>query len=317
MIRVENLSKHYGSFTALSGISFAINKGKVAGLLGPNGAGKTTTLRILAGAQGASTGRVKLAGHDLEQEPILARRSLGYLPESAPLYPELRVGEHLEFRAALLGIPRRSVREAVTRVLTETHCRKVERVRILELSRGFRQRVGLADALLGTPPILLLDEPTAGLDPNEVREIRELIGGLRESRTVLLSTHALTEVESLCDRVLLMCQGRLIAEGTPEELKSEQNQPRLRVRAVDPEKKGLALLSNLDGVSVRSLSAESTDESEWLVMQNEPSACLDPLAERVSQTLASAGIWLRELSPQRVSLEEVMANLTQAPESEP
>src|SRR5579871_2145943 len=199
MIEVRDLTKRFGGVEALGGISFTVRAGEVVGFLGPNGAGKTTTLRILAGVFPPSSGVVRIAGRDPLVEPLACRRAVGYFPEYAPFYPELGVAEYLGFVARLKRIPR-------------------ARRRVGTLSKGYRQRVGLAQALCGDPPILVLDEPTIGLDPGQVDEIRALIGGLRGERTVLFSSHILSEVERLCERVIVIARGRLAGEGTPAEL---------------------------------------------------------------------------------------------------
>jgi len=218
IIEVEGLTKDYGSVVAVRDVSFSVGRGEVVGFLGPNGAGKSTTLRILAGFLGATSGKVRVNGHDIAEDSLLARASLGYMPEAAPLYPELRVREYLEFRARLKRVPRAKQKASIERALERASLKDVAQTSVGHLSKGYRQRVGLADALVADPPLLILDEPTAGLDPNQVREVRALIKELASDHTVLLSTHILSEVEATCQRALVIDRGRLVAQGSLEEL---------------------------------------------------------------------------------------------------
>jgi ABC-2 type transport system ATP-binding protein len=210
LIRVENLTKTFAGVPAIDGLSFEVHAGEIVGLLGPNGAGKSTTMRVLTGYLPPTAGRAFVAGFDVETSPAEARKSLGYLPESVPLYPEMRVEEYLAFRARLKGV--KSLKAELDRVSERAFLTERRSQVIGTLSKGYRQRVGLADALLGRPKILILDEPTEGLDPVQIRSTRELILGLAKDHTVLLSTHILPEVEQLCQRVLLLSRGRLAAD---------------------------------------------------------------------------------------------------------
>jgi ABC-2 type transport system ATP-binding protein len=218
MIEVRDVTKTFGAVEAVAGISFRVGAGEVVGFLGPNGAGKTTTLRILAGIFPPTSGEVRLAGHDPIREPLACRRAVGYFPEYAPFYPDLGVERYLRFVARLKGVARPRRREAVAAALSACGLEDVRHRRIGTLSKGYRQRVGLAQALCGDPPILILDEPTIGLDPGQVADIRALVRGLRGRRTVLFSSHILSEVEALCERVIVIARGRLVGEGTPREL---------------------------------------------------------------------------------------------------
>ena len=209
MIEVERLTRSFGSLRAVDGVSFAVETGRIVGLLGPNGAGKTTTMRMLTTALIPSSGRGRVAGHDLLDEPLAVRRNLGALPETPPLYPEMRIKEYLAFRAKLRDLSWSQRRIAIGRVLERCALSEVASRPIGQLSKGFRQRVGLADALLHDPPVLILDEPTAGLDPLQTREFRALLRELGGSHAILLSTHILSEVETVCDRALVISQGRL------------------------------------------------------------------------------------------------------------
>ncbi|VTS08684.1 ABC transporter ATP-binding protein [Tuwongella immobilis] len=214
MIHVENLTKYYGDYPAVRGISFDVAKGQIVGFLGPNGAGKSTTMRILSGFLTASSGKATIDGQDVFWRPIEARRRIGYMPESCPLYLEMRVEEYLRFRAGLKDVPHRKQRSRIDYVAERCHIADVRRQLIGTLSKGYRQRVGLADALLADPPVLILDEPTAGLDPTQIRETRNLIRELGQQHTILLSTHILPEVEATCDSMILIYQGQVAAMGT-------------------------------------------------------------------------------------------------------
>lgn len=218
MIRVANLTKRYGRTRAVDNLSFEVKQGEIAGLLGPNGAGKTTTLRILACFLPATEGTALIAGLDIFQNSLEVRRLIGYLPENVPLYPEMRVREYLRFRAGIRGIFGRKRRERIREVVAACGLEGSEKQVIGRLSKGYRQRVGLADCLLHEPPVLILDEPTLGLDPNQIRHARNLIKSLAPRHTVLLSTHILAEAEMTCHRVLIMNKGRIVASDTPERL---------------------------------------------------------------------------------------------------
>src|SRR5450755_2704939 len=215
MIDVAHLTKRYGArstFAAVDDVSFRVAKGEIVGFLGPNGAGKSTTLRILSGFLGMTSGTVKIAGHDIADDTFEARKRIGYMPEAVPLYSEMRVVEYLMFRAELKRVARRDRRAFVDDAMAKAKVLDVATQLIGKLSKGYRQRVGLADALVARPPILILDEPTAGLDPNQIREVRSLICELGREHAVLLSTHILTEAEATCDRALVISKGSLVAQ---------------------------------------------------------------------------------------------------------
>jgi ABC-2 type transport system ATP-binding protein len=218
MIKVENLTKRYAGHTAIQDLNFEVSQGEIMGFLGPNGAGKTTTMRILAGFMPPTSGRASIAGFDVFAQSLQARSHIGYMPENVPLYTDMRVTEYLNYRAALKGVPHRRISERVGDVKELCGVKEVERKLIGTLSKGFRQRVGLADALLAEPDLLILDEPTIGLDPNQIRQVRELIKNLGRQHTILLSTHILPEVEMTCSRVVIVHKGRIEACDTPENL---------------------------------------------------------------------------------------------------
>jgi ABC-2 type transport system ATP-binding protein len=220
MIRVRSLSRSFGDLQALRDLSFDVAKGEVLGFLGPNGAGKTTTLRILTGSLGATDGDVFIGGHDIRTESLAARSALGYLPESPPLYLSMTVGDYIDHAARLRRVPGSQRKEAVAKALLRTGTDKVADRLIEHLSKGFRQRVGIAQALVHEPELLVLDEPTSGLDPAQMADIRALIDELRGQHTIVLSTHLLSEVQQSCDRVMILAEGRKVAEGTESELRA-------------------------------------------------------------------------------------------------
>jgi ABC-2 type transport system ATP-binding protein len=221
VIHVSNLTKYYGDYAAVRNVSFDVPKGQVVGFLGPNGAGKTTTMRILAGYLTATSGRATIAGIDVFWQPVEVRRCIGYMPENCPLYPEMRVVEYLRFRAGIKGLHGGEAKRRVEYVLGRCWLQDVRRQLIGTLSKGYRQRVGLADVLLNNPPVLILDEPTAGLDPGQIRETRKLIRELGREHTILLSTHILSEVEVTCDQAIIINRGQVVAAGRLVDLKPE------------------------------------------------------------------------------------------------
>jgi ABC-2 type transport system ATP-binding protein len=318
VIEVSHLCKSYGSVRAVEDVSFRVDRGEVVGFLGPNGAGKSTTLRILAGFLGASSGRVRIAGHDIGDEPLAVRESLGYMPETAPLYPEMRVREYLAFRAELKRVARRDRAEAVRRALGDARVQDMADVMIGHLSKGYRQRVGLADALVGSPPLLILDEPTAGLDPNQIREVRALIRRLGREHTVLLSTHILSEVEATCTRALVISGGRLVAQGSIDELRAMRRHAGLTVRVRGDAAPALAALRRVAGVATAELATDASRgeaaESRGVRLSVEVTsgADADAVAEAAVAALVGAGISVREIAPRSASLEQVFSELTLA-----
>src|SRR3954471_19905011 len=275
MIEVSQLTKDYGTVVAVRDVSFSVGKGEIVGFLGPNGAGKSTTLRVLAGFLGATSGRVSIAGHDIAAAPLAARRCIGYMPESAPLYPELRVSEYLLFRARLKDVPRSKQRVAIGGAMERAGVAHMAGTVIGHLSKGYRQRVALADALVANPPLLILDEPTAGLDPNQIREVRALVEELGSDRTVLLSTHILSEVEATCERALVIDRGQLVAEGTIAELRTRPNSSALSVRVRDPNAGAEAAIARISGLTLRRASADDAALGRR-TLQIELSDGLDP-----------------------------------------
>ncbi len=306
MIEAQGLTRRYGEFTAVSQISFSVADGEILGMLGPNGAGKTTTIRMITGFLPPSAGRVTVNGHDLVTEPILARREIGYLPETVALYGEMRVVEYLRYRARLEGMSRADARRAIGATVESCLLGDVEHQIISTLSKGYRQRVGLAAAILHGPRVLVLDEPTVGLDPKQIIAIRELIRDLGRERTLLVSTHILPEVEQLCQRVLIIDRGRLVAEGTPSELREQsRGNAVLEVTVKDAPGDAADVLGDLDGV----LSVTSADGAPDARFQLECAAGRD-LRETVFRAAVERGWVLLELSEEKASLEDVFVRLT-------
>jgi ABC-2 type transport system ATP-binding protein len=307
MISVQHLTKKYGSFTAVNNINFEVEKGEIVGFLGPNGAGKSTTMKILTGYLPATFGKVSIAGFDIFDKSIEARRKLGYLPENTPLYTDMRVGEYLRYRAALKGVPMGKVRERVGDVLELCQIKDREKQLIGALSKGYRQRVGLADALVHDPDLLILDEPTIGLDPNQIRTVRELIKSLAQKRTVLISTHILPEVEVMCSRVIVIHKGVVRANDTAENLlKSHRSIGELRLEAKTPLDAAEAL-GRIPGVK----DVAEERNGEWSAFTLRLDANARPGEEILK--LANQRQWtVRELHQKSATLEDVFAELTVA-----
>ncbi len=308
MIEVQHLSKSYGARRAVENLSFSVAKGEIVGFLGPNGAGKSTTLRMLTGFLPPTAGRIQIDGLDMLTQPVEAKRRIGYMPEACPLYVEMRVDEYLRYRAELKGVPRRKIPERVGAALEMASVKEVSGRIIGQLSKGTRQRVGLADALVSDPPLLVLDEPTAGLDPNQIRQVRDVIKGLAGNKTVLLSTHILPEVEASCGRVIIIHKGRLVREGAPDAIRSMG--PGHTVVLVSRSAEGplLEALRAVAGV----LDATVRDRVDGAVrVEVRAGADIDDLPERIFAALAAGGLSLRELREAKgASLEDVFSALT-------
>ena len=307
MIEVQHLTKTYGSVTAVDDISFRVEPGEIVGLLGPNGAGKTTTMRVLTGYIPATEGKALIAGFDVCEQPIDAKQRTGYLPETPPLYPEMTVREYLTFVARIKGVSRvdreRRVEASMERTRVDdradSHCGK--------LSKGYRQRVGLAQAILHNPDVLILDEPTAGLDPKQIIETRELIKSLAGDHTIILSTHILPEVSQTCERVVIIHRGRVVAEGTPDDLtarlrSTETISLQIDTSGADP----TSALMAIDGVTGVRLNSDlaSVVGAEVETVQGRD------LRRDLAHTVVTNGWWLLELRSIRMSLEDIFLHLT-------
>ncbi len=301
MIEAKGLTKRYGTRTAIQDISFNVEKGEILGFLGPNGAGKTTTMRILTGYMPPTEGSASIAGHDLFQDSLAAKRNLGYLPENVPLYTEMSVAGYLNYMAELRRVPSRS--QAVMHAMDMVHIQDRANDRIAKLSKGYRQRVGLAQALLHDPPVLILDEPTVGLDPRQIIEVRELIRSLGEERTVILSTHILPEVSELCSRVIILNEGRIAAIDTPQSLTSSlQGTARMYIQLDQPAPDTMQQLHALEGV----VSVQEKSRGAFEV-QCAPQADMPPV---LASFVVQQGWGLRELRPVAMSMEEIFMKIT-------
>ncbi len=306
MIKVENLTKRYAGHTAIKDLSFEVEKGEIVGFLGPNGAGKTTTMRILASFMPPTAGRASIAGFDVFEQSLQARAHLGYMPENVPLYNDMRVTEYLDYRAALKGVPHRRIAERVGDVKELCGLKDVEKKLIATLSKGYRQRVGLADALLHEPDLLILDEPTIGLDPNQIRQVRELIKNLGKQHTILLSTHILPEVEMTCSRVIIVHRGKIEASDTPENLLRQIRQAGgVTVEAKVGNDDGASELRKISGI--RDVSTEQ--DGDWKIFSLRTESGVDVRTE-VYQLATSRRWTLRELSQRRATLEDVFVEIT-------
>ncbi len=307
MIEVNSLTKQYAGRTAVDGLSFTVEAGQCVGFLGPNGAGKSTTMRILAGYLSPTSGTARVNGFDVFHESIKARQSIGYMPENAPLYLDMRVNEYLHFRGALKGLRSRELRKRSDDVMEACGLTASRRKIIATLSKGFRQRVALADALISRPPLLILDEPSNGLDPLQMRHIRELLAELRPEQTILLSTHLLSEVELSCDRVLLIHHGRICADDTPRNLVRNlraATDVKLELQGQGPFEEELSKISG-----VRKITERKAD-GDWKRFTLRVEARADVRAAIFEAALQKQ--WhIRELHRELPSLEDVFVELTE------
>ncbi|HEX3244334.1 MAG TPA: ABC transporter ATP-binding protein [Chloroflexota bacterium] len=311
MISVEDLNKYYGPRRAVSDVSFSVEKGEILGFLGPNGAGKTTTMRILTGFLPASSGTATIAGFDVFKQPIEARRHLGYLPENVPLYPEMSIGAYLDFMAKIKAIPGGVRKARVDEAMELTAVTDRRDQLIGKLSKGYRQRVGLAQAVLGKPPVLILDEPTVGLDPRQIIEVRNLIKSLGGEHTVILSTHILPEVGMTCSRVVIISDGRLVAVDTPENLAHRlRGSENIRLEVRGPKDDIVKRLRALPRV----IGAESEALGDGRAAVTVACDANTDLREELAKSIVEGGWGLLEMRPVGMSLEEVFLQLTTSEE---
>lgn len=306
MIEVRNITKRFAGFTAVDNISFTVNRSEIAGFLGPNGAGKTTTMRILSCFFPPSTGSAVVAGFDVVKDSMEVRKRIGYMPENVPLYPEMRVKEYLLYRAALKQVPRSQRKARLDYVLDRCGIASVERKIIGHLSKGFRQRVGLADAMIHNPEILILDEPTIGLDPNQIIQIRSLIKDIGKEHTVLLSTHILPEVEAVCNRVIIINGGKIAASGTPDKLIGFVSEGlRIKTEIRGEHDAVLGMLKSLPYVTgVTTLKKDSLNS--FLVICEEDK----DVRETISQKCAEQRWPIKELRRDALTLEDIFVKIT-------
>lgn len=306
MIKVQNLTKKYAGVTAINNLNFEVEKGEIVGFLGPNGAGKSTTMKILTSYLPATSGTATIAGFDVFSQSIEARKRIGYLPENTPLYTDMRVGEYLHYRAHLKGVPGRKVKSNIADVLELCNLRDVQRKLIGALSKGYRQRVGLADALVHEPELLILDEPTIGLDPNQIRQVRELIKNLGGKRTVLISTHILPEVEMMCSRVIVIHKGKIRASDTAENLlKNQRTAGSMRLEARVGTDNAQEELMKVPGVK----DVTMEPDGEYTIFQLKLEANTDP-GEDIMRLALDRRWSVREIVRRRPTLEDVFVDLT-------
>jgi ABC-2 type transport system ATP-binding protein len=312
MIRAEHLTKRFGASTAISDISFTVERGEIVGFLGPNGAGKSTTMRILCGVFPPTSGRAVIAGYDVVTDSLRARNVVGYFPERVSLYLDMTVREYLRYVAAMKDIESPQRRTSVERALESAGVAHVAHRLIGTLSKGYRQRVGIAQALLGQPRVLILDEPTAGLDPEQVAEMRRLIRSLRGDSTVILSTHILPEVEATCDRVIIINQGRMLAVDTPQNLNQRlRHTSQIYLEVIGPADQVTAQLRAVPGVLSVELSPSVSDGVAALTVATAKDR---DLRANLAAAIAASHWGLQELRPVALSLETIFLSLVAAPE---
>jgi ABC-2 type transport system ATP-binding protein len=307
VIEVQHVTKRYGRVTAVDDVSFKVEKGEILGFLGPNGAGKTTTMRILTGYMPATEGKAMVAGFDVFDQPVEAKKRTGYLPETPPLYPEMTVREYLDFVAKIKGVPPRERKERVTSVMGRAHVADMADRHCSKLSKGYRQRVGLAQALIHNPDVLILDEPTAGLDPKQIIETRDLIRGLAGDHTIVLSTHILPEVAQTCQRVVIINKGRVVAVDTPDALTARlRGAETIYVQVDAGGGDATPALSAIDGVT-RVVTSEERGTVRAFEVESERGR---DVRRELAKAVVSRGWGLLELRPMRMSLEEVFLQVT-------
>lgn len=307
MIQVSHLTKVYGDHIAAKDVTFSIDKGCICGFLGPNGAGKSTTMNMITGYLAPNSGTVEINGVSMQKEPIKAKKMIGYLPEIPPIYPDMTVLEFLSFAAELKGILKFQRADEVNRVIEKAGLEGVKTRVIKYLSKGYKQRVGLAQALIGDPEILILDEPTVGLDPKQIVEIRDLIRELKENHTVILSSHILSEIEAVCDRIIVISHGRVVASAEPDQLVKENNEVQTFTLVV----KGNAssaenALSGIEDINTYKIESEQDGQVKLRVMAKRHA----DIRESVSVKCQEAGLTILELNVSYVSLEDVYLKLT-------
>lgn len=314
MIEIQNLTKEYGKIKAVNDISFTVEKGEILGFLGPNGAGKSTTMNILTGYISSTSGTVKVAGYDILENPVEVKKRIGYLPEQPPLYVDMTVNEYLDFCADLKSVPSKEWKSQKKDIMELVKISHVSHRLIKNLSKGYKQRVGLAQALIGTPDVLILDEPTVGLDPKQIIEIRKLIKALGKNHTIILSTHILPEVSAVCDRVVIINKGKIAAIDTPDNLsKMLSDFSRFTVTVAGPENRVKDILSHLYGVKYLETSNKlKEDEYSYIIEADKDVDVRKPMFNQLAQN----GFPILELKSLNLSLEEIFIQLTTNEEKE-
>ena len=313
MIEVKHLTKIYGDHTAVDDLSFTIEPGHIYGLLGPNGAGKSTTMNIVTGCLAATSGTVRICGHDIYEDPIAAKRCIGYLPEIPPLYTDMTPFEFLSFVAEAKGVGYEEAGRQVREVMELTQIEDMKNRLIKNLSKGYRQRVGIAQAMLGNPEIIILDEPTVGLDPKQIIEIRELIRMLGQTRTVILSSHILAEISAVCDRVLIISHGKLVADDTIEHLESNvANANRLRLSVRGSAEDISEVLSNIEGI----LDCKQISEEDGVITLSLNVTKERDLRDDIFFAMAERRIPVLTMDAEELDLEDIFLSLTDSEQSE-
>jgi len=308
VIEVRNLVKYYGDFPAVKDITFSVEKGEILGFLGPNAAGKTTTMRIITGYMPATRGTVKVAGYDVFEHPLEVKKRIGYLPENPPLYMDMRVRDYLRFVAEIKGVDRKGVNAEVERVAELVSITHVLDKYAQKLSKGYRQRVGLAQALINNPPVLILDEPTIGLDPKQIIEVRELIKSLGSEHTIILSTHILPEVSMTCSRVVIINEGKLVAMDTPENLTARlQGSETVFVEVEGPIQDVLGAIEKMEEVISATVEQRKGDEVGLFKVQARVGS---DIRKKLASLVVNSNWGLLELRPEKLSLEEIFLKLT-------
>lgn len=314
MIQVENLVKQYGGHVAVDGMSFTVEEGKIYGFLGPNGAGKTTTMNVMTGYIAADGGSVVIDGHDIMKEPLAAKACIGYLPEIPPLYPDMTVREFLLFAAELKKVPKAERKKRVAGLEERLSLSEMSHRLIKNLSKGYKQRVGLAQALVGNPKVLILDEPMVGLDPKQIIEMRDLIKGLAGEHTVILSSHILSEISAVCDHILIISSGKLAASGSPDELqKMMQGTAELVVTVIGEQEQARTVLEQIEDIE-RFTFEEGGEEGSILIRISTKNDA--DIRKSLSVALAGAGIPILSMNRSEKSLEDIFLELTEEPEKE-
>ena len=314
MIDVQHITKRYGGFTAVDDVSFRVERGEILGFLGPNGAGKTTTMRILTGYMPPTEGKATVAGFDVFTHPVEAKRRTGYLPETPPLYPDMTVREYLDFVARIKGVPPKEHKDRVASVMRRAHVADMADRHCAKLSKGYRQRVGLAQALIHNPEVLILDEPTAGLDPKQIIETRDLIRGLAGDHTIVLSTHILPEVAQTCQRVVIINKGHVVAVDTPEGLTARlQGAETLYVQIDAQGAEAAPALQALPGVT-RVVLADHRDGVHGFEVESTRGT---DIRREIARAVVNSGWGLLELRPMRMSLEEIFLQVTTEETAQP
>ena len=307
MIQVENVTKKYGSFVAVNNINFEIEEGEIVGFLGPNGAGKSTTMNMITGFIEPTSGRIIVDGYDISKKPRKAKRQIGYMPEGVPLYSDLTVKEFVTYMAELKGIPSKEKKEKVKKVLDATGLAEVSNKLTKNLSRGYKQRVSMAGALVGDPKVIILDEPTVGLDPKQVTEIRALIKELGKEHTVILSSHILSEVSQICNRVIIINKGEIVAIDTPENLENKVvNENSVYVTVEDPENKMENIKEKLEKVKEIKLVNENEDKTKKYIIKAENEV---DIRKEIFETLAKEGITIFEMKKADSTLEDAFMKI--------